>query len=143
MVQVKLDDLEIDTWGEYYEWQGKPFTGIAYDLYSNGQKCIEIEVVDGFEEGAVRQWYSSGEIKLEGSGKFGEPFTWSKEWFENGVLKRETLAEFHIRVKETVWNENGQIISEYERSPLDRKLIESSKAAELNTLKQRKELSNR
>jgi len=142
MLYINYDDLETGKYEEYYMWEGKPFTGIGFDLHKNGQIASEIEIVDGFEEGTIRKWYPSGKIRLEGYGRLGERYSWSKEWFENGNLKCEILAEYHVLVKKKVWNEQGEIVSEYERPSLDRDLIESSRKQELRLIIRRKEAGN-
>lgn len=119
MERVNYDDLETDRDGIYY-WKGEPFTGIAFEMYPNGQILSEDEMVDGIVDGFVREWYPSGERKLEGYGKLSERHSWSREWFQNGILKRETTAEDGARTKELIWNEEGQIVSQYERPLSDK-----------------------
>ncbi len=137
MLRIKSDDRAINEWGEYYEWQGKPFTGICYELYPNGQLMSEVEVVDGFEDGSVRVWYPSGQLQEDGYAKPGERYSWTKEWFENGKLKSERVSEFHVRLKERVWDEQGNLVSEYERSPQDRHFIEQMQRSETKMMEER------
>jgi antitoxin component YwqK of YwqJK toxin-antitoxin module len=73
-------------------------------------------MIDGIANGAVREWYPSGERKLEGYGTLWDRQGWVREWHRNGVLKRECVAEHHIVVKETIWDEHGRLISEYDAS---------------------------
>jgi len=122
MLRLNYDELDNEEWGEYYLWQGQPFTGIAYELHPNGQVWSEVEMMEGMENGIVRQWYASGKQRLDGYGKQVERYSWSKEWFENGVLKRVSISEWNVQIKEKIWDEQGQLISDYER-PRDDKLI--------------------
>jgi antitoxin component YwqK of YwqJK toxin-antitoxin module len=119
MLRINYDDLESDSDGIYY-LDGKPFTGTAYELYPNGQVSSEVEMIEGIANGAVHEWYPSGKPKLEGYGKIGERYSWSHEWFENGNPKHELVCEFHARAKERTWNEQGQLIFEYNHSSSDK-----------------------
>jgi antitoxin component YwqK of YwqJK toxin-antitoxin module len=119
MDRVNYDDLEADKYGnDFFYWKGKPFTGIAFELHPNGQLSCEVEMVEGMANGFVREWFPSGQLKLEGYETLSGPFSsrsWSREWFPNGTLKRETTSEDGVRIKETIWNEAGALVSTYER----------------------------
>lgn len=104
MIRMDYDDLDNDDWGTYY-LDGKPFTGVAYECYRDGQVSSEVEIVDGIADGYVREWYQSGKIQLEGYGRSSGGHAWSREWYESGILKRESISEFGVLVKETLWNE--------------------------------------
>ncbi|MBC7812551.1 MAG: hypothetical protein H7175_15460 [Burkholderiales bacterium] len=114
MERVNYDALEMDRDGIFL-WKGKPFTGVAFEMYPNGQISAEDEMLEGIVNGFVREWYPSGERKLERFDKLSERHSWSREWFRNGILKRETTSADGFRIKETIWNEEGQIVSTYER----------------------------
>ena len=55
----ETDDVGIVT---YYK--NKPFTGIAYSLYDNGNIKEEIEMVDGLKHGSGTNYSENGEIDL-------------------------------------------------------------------------------
>ncbi len=119
MEHVNYDDLEMDGDGIFL-WEGKPFTGIAFEMYPNGQISAEDDMVEGVVHGFVREWYPSGELKLERYDKLSERHSWSREWFVNGTLKRETTLADGVRTKELIWNEAGELVSQYERPSSDK-----------------------
>ena len=120
MLRKNYDELDVDVDGMYF-WEGKPFTGTAYELHDNTQVWSEVEMIEGMPNGEVREWFPSGKLKMEGYGKLGERESWSREWFENGTLKRESISENNRRIKELIWNEQGELISEYERPSSDKR----------------------
>jgi antitoxin component YwqK of YwqJK toxin-antitoxin module len=114
---LRINENELDE-GENGErlWEGKPFTGIAFELHLNGNLAIEVEIENGIENGTVREWYPSGKLKLEASGKNGEPDKRITEWFENGNLKSEAIIHFGRQIKEKIWNEHDVLISDFDAS---------------------------
>jgi antitoxin component YwqK of YwqJK toxin-antitoxin module len=78
--------VDVDQLGErngliYVE--GKPFTGVAVEKYSNGQKWYEFTYKDGKEHGLWTHWYENGQKETEATFKDGERFS-EKEWDVNG-----------------------------------------------------------
>jgi antitoxin component YwqK of YwqJK toxin-antitoxin module len=133
MLRVNFDELDGNEWGDdVWYLKGELFTGIAYEVYENGQLRSEGEYENGQSAGAYRDWYPSGQLKLEGYsvklseraklGK-GEPASWQREWFENGQLKLEKSSDKSgRRISEKKWNEQGELIYEYERPSPDKPL---------------------
>jgi|TARA_B110000908_G_scaffold51979_1_gene63439 antitoxin component YwqK of YwqJK toxin-antitoxin module len=84
----------------YYEVdQAIPFTGLAQEMYPNGQKDSEKNYKDGVYHGVVTYWCENGQKGSEVNCKDGEPHGVRIEWddngkkiskvrFENGVEKR-------------------------------------------------------
>ena len=113
ILRVLGDDLDFDG-NQFAFWEGKPFTGVAYDLMPDGQVWSEIEYIDGKEEGIARTWYPSRQVKHDITYRHGGRHGPEREWFENGNLKRETIFEHTITVKERVWDEQGNLIRDFE-----------------------------
>ena len=63
LLRVLDDLLEYD--GDVRLWNGKPFTGIGYDEYPNGQLEYENNYRDGLPVGLQREWFPNGQIKKE------------------------------------------------------------------------------
>ena len=117
VLRVNYDDLEADPewiWESFYYFNGKPFTGVAYETFPDGQLWSEVEYVDGRAEGKCREWYLSGDLKYEGYDGASKRYTWYFEWFEDGTRKEEKVLEWHKLIKHNIWNESGELISSYE-----------------------------
>ena len=92
-------------WGEYcsdrildkpeYEG-GKPFTGLAYELYNNGQLIYYCFYKEEFEHGAYVEFYENGNIESIQYMKYGRIRGKEEVWFENGSLKSITEYELGI-----------------------------------------------
>jgi antitoxin component YwqK of YwqJK toxin-antitoxin module len=89
--RVHFDDLQEN--GDLF-YQGKPFTGIAYDVYSEGQLKVEVEIKDGKPDGLGQEWYDNGQLHLEINFKDGLV----QEWDENGQLLREETYKDGVRI---------------------------------------------
>lgn len=128
VLRINFEDFEEDPetlWDIYpLIWKGRPFTGVAFEIDSNGQIAIEEDIVDGYPDGYSREWYPSGQIKREHYAKRyasyshikrEDQFGWTKEWFENGVLKREVIRHFYVEIRDSMWNEQGELIYSVEK----------------------------
>jgi antitoxin component YwqK of YwqJK toxin-antitoxin module len=113
MIRVNFDNLDYTDEG-LHVWQGKPFTGIAYENFPNGQRQSEVTFIDGIKNGTTREWYPSGHLETEQHIVHGSKHGECREWFENGQLKIETTYEFGILVRKKVWNETGELVQEFE-----------------------------
>jgi antitoxin component YwqK of YwqJK toxin-antitoxin module len=122
MLRVNYDDLDLDEWGNHF-WEGVRFTGVSYELYDDGQLRFEGEYENGYLVGAYHEWYPSRRLQSEGYiAKMGERErgSWQREWFENGQLKLEkSYNRLSGHVIERKWNEQGELIYEYERPTPD------------------------
>ena len=72
---------------KYFE--GKPFTGVAYNLYSNGQLWYEAGYKDGKTDGLQKGWFKNGQLKYEQNVKMSLYDGLWKEWDVNGRLESE------------------------------------------------------
>ena len=118
------DDLYLAEDGSY-EYQDRPFTGIARHRTRGGAVVSEIEYADGLQDGLARYWYPSGEPLGEEHFRANGRTGLSREWYPTGQLKRETLFEHSVRVRERQWNERGELVHDYvltEDQPLFRTL---------------------
>lgn len=69
--RVHIDDIQENRETEMLFYQGKPFTGIAYDVYSQGQLKFEGTYKDDMLNGLARRWYENGQLQSEGTFKDG------------------------------------------------------------------------
>jgi len=82
--RVLFDEL-MEKEGVYY-FESKPYTGIVYGVYENGQ------------------------LKEEGNCKDGEKDGLWKSYYENGQLKSHTNWSYGVIVSETCWDQDGNQI---------------------------------
>ena len=80
--RVNWDDTE-DV-GIITHYKGKPFTGICYGLYDNGNLEDEYEMLDGLKHGKAVLYYDNGQIKSESNWKDDKQEGLTKDFHENG-----------------------------------------------------------
>ena len=117
LLLVSYKSLEFDEYDSFCFHSGIPFTGICYDTYHAEQKSDQISdetsYYQGTKHGFERIWYSGGGIECEYELKNGYPHGVSWEWFLNGFLKSETLWKHNITITNREWNDQGDLINEY------------------------------
>lgn len=89
-----------------------PFTGVAFDIFSNGQKKLEYMIKNGRKNGSYKQWDESGNLLESGSYVNG---TKDGQW----TLYRDNKKKHEINYVNGIedgrfisWNENGDVIEE-------------------------------
>ena len=87
---LRIADGELDITDDLVVyWQGKPFTGIAYE--HGARKALgEIEYKNGIQHGFTRTWSESGQ------------------------LISEKYYEYNILIHKKEWNEKGEIVREFQ-----------------------------
>jgi antitoxin component YwqK of YwqJK toxin-antitoxin module len=117
-LRIDIDDIECD--GDAVIYQGKLFTGILYELFSDGTLAYEEEHTNGFPNGFYKvsgyckYWWQNGNKKSENIYSSEEEISNWTEWYENGSLKEfiQTSKTEGILHKKR-WNINGVLIEEY------------------------------
>jgi len=108
-IRVQFDLLEYKHDGLCY-FEQIPFSGVAYDLFPNGQLSSEVEHIDGLQEGMARSWFPSGQLECQQmfwrDASHGKYF----EWFENGKLKMARLDQFGFAILTKEWNVDGELV---------------------------------
>lgn len=112
MQEVDFDSLEHDDDGRMLH-QGHLFTGTAVRRWPNGQLRVQMNYVDGIEDGWVRGWHENGVLRAETFYRTGGVFGVSREWYSNGQLKLEEEIERGIRLWAKAWTENGELVKDY------------------------------
>ncbi|KOO43036.1 toxin-antitoxin system YwqK family antitoxin [Priestia koreensis] len=112
---------------------GKPFTGLAYELYDNGNLIYYANYIKGFIEGELIEFYKNGNLKSVKNLIHGQSNGAEKIWYESGELKFEGKYKFGIALYYTEWDEEGRITKQkISPTETDLKLIKSvSKNEEL------------
>lgn len=132
MLRVNSDDLEIDYGdGDVYLWQGKPFTGLAYEMHPDGSLWSEVEYVAGREHGLARDWFPSGQLQGETSYYRGKYFGPDREWDAQGQLRSEIVYEYSYPLRERTWDAAGRLMSNkhLEQDPVKYCRLEENRAA--------------
>ncbi len=104
-------DLEQDSTRNIYD--GKLFTGIAFEEDDQGRLLAEDTFVDGVLHGPSRTYHPSGRIKAEEPVQRGGLHGLCRYWYENGQLEAERVYNNGDLIKERIWNEQGELIKDY------------------------------
>lgn len=112
-------DGETVYWNNYdiYEHSAngdeKPFTGLLYETYDNGQIAYYGYIKDGIDEEDKVFFYPNGQLKSYCKMYLGAYYGKSYTWHENGQIKeiREKSEDYkHEWIKK--WDENGILLEE-------------------------------
>lgn len=132
VLRVSWDDLDVrpDGWTFY---EDRPFDGFACEFTDDGRVREETQFQHGAQTGVSREYDDHGRLCLEEHFRCGSRHGFLRSWHENGQLERESLYEFSVLMKERIWDENGQMTSDYVIDPQDRRLtvVESYRQAEV------------
>ena len=93
--KVLKDSLFCDGHPDKGSWhyQGKLFTGVAFQDYENGKKMGEYSYKNGKYHGLYKVWYKNGQLEQEDNYKDGQLDRICRLWHENGKLFREKFYD--------------------------------------------------
>jgi len=111
-IKIDEDDLYVLEDGTY-EWQDKPFTGIACEFREDGSVINETEYVNGMQEGIARCYHPSGKLYCETNWVKNSLHGRARDWYENGQIERDALYEYAILVREQKWDDNGKLVKDF------------------------------
>ncbi|WP_010677571.1 toxin-antitoxin system YwqK family antitoxin [Bacillus timonensis] len=100
-------DLGIVEYDE--DGEEKLFTGLAYDLYENGNLESYFFVENGVKQGASVSFYPNGNIKRIGNMDKGAAEGFQVEYFENKIKKYESQCIAGREMTFIKYDENGNI----------------------------------
>ena len=111
---------ELDWGGEYYEQivyenesgEEVPYTGLAYDLYPDGQLESYGYIDNGYRHGLAVYFYSNGKIKSINNQDRGAAEGIQKEYFENGDIESVSYCIAGGEILYKKYDETGKIIEE-------------------------------
>ena len=95
-----------------FYYKGELFTGVEFDVYTNGQLKYEYTIKDGIYNGLVQNWHENGQLLSEGEAIKNIYDGLIKEWYENGQLRSEMFYSNGLKQKEKLWGKNGELIQE-------------------------------
>lgn len=93
----------------------KPYTGLFYDTYANGQLMEELPFKDGKPSGTFRSWYENGKLRaMSERNQKGQIDGCNQEYFGNGQLHKEFYCkDDKLTGAYKEWYENGQLKEEF------------------------------
>lgn len=94
------------------EHNEKLFTGLAYDLYKNGNIESYFYVENGVKQGKYVEFYSSGNVKKMGNMNKNSAEGYQVEFFENGSKKYESECVAGLEITYRKYDENEKIIEQ-------------------------------
>jgi antitoxin component YwqK of YwqJK toxin-antitoxin module len=91
---VDVDYKELDyQQDESFNYQGKPFTGIAHEKHKNGTPSKEYPMRDGRLNGVMREWWDNGKMSAETHFEKGKRHGLNRYWDITGKLIKEQIYE--------------------------------------------------
>ncbi len=94
------------------EGQGKPFTGLTYEVYPNGNLIYYCYYKNGFMDGDFIKFYNDGKIKSMQCMQRGRTYGIRKIWYNSGTLKSEGRYEYGVCLTLKEWDEKDNLINE-------------------------------
>ncbi|MBC1889874.1 hypothetical protein HCA63_16070 [Listeria booriae] len=95
------------------------YSGLAYDLYANGEVESYFFVKEGVKEGVYISFYENGNIKSKCNLLKGTLYGPQFEYYENGRIMREFDCVAGRIMKFTKFNKEGVIIEQKEEPDSD------------------------
>ena len=102
------------------------FTGLAYDIYENGNIESYFYVDNGVKQGMSVEFYPNGNLKRVGNMSKSAAEGYQVEFFENGEVKYESECIAGREMIFKKYNEQGDII-EQKIEPSESDLIYAKK----------------
>ena len=95
--------------GLFYKMNhNKPYTGMTFSNYKNGNKKSNGELIKGKKNGLWKYWFENGNIKSEENYINGQPDGERILWYENNKLKLKcNFKKGFLDGFQTEWYENG------------------------------------
>lgn len=109
MLRVDYDELEPSDDFLIMEYDGQPFSGVAFESDVNGSLVSETSFIEGQKYGLSREWSSSGTLIREQWFALNSLHGSSLEWYDNGAPKSNGVYELGICVIEQEWEANGTV----------------------------------
>jgi antitoxin component YwqK of YwqJK toxin-antitoxin module len=116
--RVPYDSLDYTDDGYYY-LDEQPFTGVAFSRHKDGWLEKEIEYRNGAEWGMKRHWYAPNKLLEEAQMRAGVVHGKERIWYRNGKLEEEADCEFGITRRRETWDEDGNLVEQYELKETD------------------------
>lgn len=115
ILRINFDSLsaEFGRDGVTYLWEGKPFTGIAFEEDTEGDLISETSYVNGIQDGFEKRWFSEDRQESYCEIKFNRPHGAFVYWYPSGKIKLEGKSELGSVLFSRKYDETGNLIEEY------------------------------
>jgi antitoxin component YwqK of YwqJK toxin-antitoxin module len=113
VLRIDESELELSEDGLIVLYDGKPFTGVAFETNASGVLIDEAEYVAGQLSGTARLWSDSGVLISERALTANAAHGVSREWYGSGALKSVSEHELGILLKRTRYAESGEVTEQY------------------------------
>lgn len=90
-----------------YFFAEKPYTGIVYEKYENGNIGLVGEIKNGKRENVWTYWYSTGVKKRESTYANNVKEGKSYYWHNNKILAKEITFRANQNIDQKTWNTDG------------------------------------
>ncbi|MFJ7934402.1 toxin-antitoxin system YwqK family antitoxin [Sporosarcina sp. NPDC096371] len=100
----------------------KLFTGLAYDIYENGELESYFFIDNGVRQGANISFYPNGSIKRIGNMDKSAAEGYQVEFYENGIKKYESECIAGCEMTYVKYDDKGNII-EQKKEPSETDLV--------------------
>lgn len=91
-LEVDYKDLDYQQ-DDSFNYQGKPFTGIAREKHKNGSPSKEYPMRNGRINGVMREWYDNGQMSAETHFEHGKRHGLNRYWNEAGTQTKEQVYD--------------------------------------------------
>lgn len=108
MLRIDANDLEFDE-NDVCRLNGELFSGVAFEINSNGAIRSETTYVGGCQDGLARHWDRDGQLRSEGTYYGSSDHGVLREWYPDGRLQAEILVEFGAIISERRFDEDGNL----------------------------------
>ena len=112
--RISLDILDEGKRGDIAYYQDKPFTGVGYSFFENGNLEFEMEYKDGVTDGVSKMFWENGNLKLETESVDGVINGLFRTFYENGKLMTQ---EYHVNGvahgESKNWDEHGNLFIKF------------------------------
>lgn len=113
MKRVNINDIEF-TNDYLYLFHGVPYTGIGFELDSDGRLISEVEFQNGMQHGITKMYYPLGRLQREAHYRYNTLHGFVREWTIDGVLELEEEYELGICLRRKVRSDAGELQICYE-----------------------------
>jgi antitoxin component YwqK of YwqJK toxin-antitoxin module len=107
---ILVSDLEYSLDPYLPSWEGKLFTGVAYEQDEFGTIISEKNYKNGKEDGYIKRYNFDGKIINSGFYKNGEAYGLWQWFYKNGAQEKIEIYNLHNLVLIKEWNLHGVLV---------------------------------
>jgi len=124
----ELDFLQDDVGGWYFVSEnGEPYSGVLFEMYSNGRMAYEGKYEDGYKMGYQTYWYENGQLKENTFSCWDNPHGPCKAWSETGDIVFEAEYNYGYKLWSNTYDNLGELVDKYQIDDHPQELIKLNK----------------